>query len=295
VALFRRFLSRHWQLAILAVAALIVGATMLHPYPRQSLFGPTIRGEPWCYWEDEIRWDATRDRDEAKRSDLGRKIRTWLGFKREIKRPGFFNDEKLLPVFLKLTDDSDMDVRWYAVSSIVSCEGLYQEPALPIFRQQLDEGDTSTQINCAKAIWRISKDREMIAVLRRILQSPNTTYHKVYALEALSEIAREQNDVFPEIASFARHDAEGLRNATMGAMGHFGKQGVPVLLSGLKDPDEWVRLRAASSLRGLRTGEKEMISALERLVVSEDGEVRSRAAKVLLEVDPIRFAHLKAD
>ena len=34
-----RFLSRRWLLAFLGIAALLFGLAMLHPYPRQSLFG----------------------------------------------------------------------------------------------------------------------------------------------------------------------------------------------------------------------------------------------------------------
>ena len=50
-----RFLSRRRLLGFLAGLALIFGLLMLHPYPRQSLFGPTIRGKPWCEWEWEFR------------------------------------------------------------------------------------------------------------------------------------------------------------------------------------------------------------------------------------------------
>ena len=52
---FRRFLIRRWLLGLLGAAALLFGVLMLHPYPRQSLFGPTIRGKPWCEWEDTVR------------------------------------------------------------------------------------------------------------------------------------------------------------------------------------------------------------------------------------------------
>jgi len=48
---FRRFLSRRRVLALFGVLAFLFGLAMLHPYPRQSLFGPTIRGKPWCVWE----------------------------------------------------------------------------------------------------------------------------------------------------------------------------------------------------------------------------------------------------
>ena len=74
---FRRFLNRRRLLGFFAAAALLFGLVMLHPYPRQSLFGPTIRGEPWCYWEDEVRWHATHARDNAKRGPFEKKIRVF--------------------------------------------------------------------------------------------------------------------------------------------------------------------------------------------------------------------------
>src|SRR5437764_15165053 len=51
----RRFLTRRWLLGFLAAAVLLFGLAMLHPYPRQSLFGPKIDGVPWYVWENEIR------------------------------------------------------------------------------------------------------------------------------------------------------------------------------------------------------------------------------------------------
>ncbi|MBI2807582.1 MAG: hypothetical protein HYX68_21585 [Planctomycetes bacterium] len=49
-----RFLSRRRLLAFFGVALLLFGLAMLHPYPRQSLFGPTIDGIPWCMWEARL-------------------------------------------------------------------------------------------------------------------------------------------------------------------------------------------------------------------------------------------------
>ena len=42
-------IPRRFPLRRSLLAALVFGLLMLHPYPRQSLFGPTIRGKPWCH------------------------------------------------------------------------------------------------------------------------------------------------------------------------------------------------------------------------------------------------------
>ena len=60
MSLLRRLSSRRWLLAFAALLV-IAGVPMLHPYPRQSLFGPTIRGKPWCVWEDNLRQRVDRE------------------------------------------------------------------------------------------------------------------------------------------------------------------------------------------------------------------------------------------
>jgi hypothetical protein len=80
MSFFPRFLSRRWLLAFLGIAALLFGLAMLHPYSRQSLFGPTIRGKPWCVWEAEVRIYVHREEYDK---TLAAKTRRWLGVHHE--------------------------------------------------------------------------------------------------------------------------------------------------------------------------------------------------------------------
>ena len=50
---FRCFLSRRWLL-VFAVVLVIAGVPMLHPYPRQALIGPTIRGSGFVLVESRL-------------------------------------------------------------------------------------------------------------------------------------------------------------------------------------------------------------------------------------------------
>src|SRR5688572_30006866 len=50
-----RFLTRDCLLALAGIFALLTACFLLPPYPRQSLFGPTIDGVPWCVCEQEAR------------------------------------------------------------------------------------------------------------------------------------------------------------------------------------------------------------------------------------------------
>ncbi len=72
----RHVLSRRLLIGI-AISALLFSLTMLHPYPRQSLFGPTIRGKPWCVWEAEVRTFANWEDHGNK---LSVRVMAWLGF-----------------------------------------------------------------------------------------------------------------------------------------------------------------------------------------------------------------------
>jgi HEAT repeat protein len=300
----RCFLSRRWLLAYLGVAVLIFGVAMLDTYARQSLFGPKIRGKPWCYWKCEIRWAATHQREDAKRSKWGKKIRAWL----EPRHEGWMNprwnldDEEMLPLLLELANDGDEDVRSFARASIVSFEKLYQAPALPIVTEFLHDNDPVLRIYAVKAVWRISKDKESVSTLLHILDNrvaklpPGsrliTIYHRVFALEVFTDIAADDPDFYPDILRFAADNDGSLRNTAMWKMARFGHQAIPTLLNGLSDPDVYVRLRAADSLGQLGERKKERIACLERLVSSNEAGVRERAIRMLIRIDWDRFHHL---
>ncbi|MBI1832972.1 MAG: hypothetical protein HYR84_16150 [Planctomycetes bacterium] len=98
----RSLLSRRWLLGVLGVAALLFGLTMLHPYPRQSLFGPTIRGKPWCYWEGEVRWRTLSF--EEHQNTLSAKLTRWFGVPEHdpIKWEELCDHPDMLPLFLHL-------------------------------------------------------------------------------------------------------------------------------------------------------------------------------------------------
>jgi len=125
----RRFLSRRWLLAFLGVAALLFGLTMLHPYPRQSLFGPTIRGKPWCVWEDAVRRYIHREDYE---NSWQAKVMRWFGVKHDdLTREDLLENEEMLPLLLQLADDPNRKVRREVLEAICYCEKLRDASALP--------------------------------------------------------------------------------------------------------------------------------------------------------------------
>ena len=76
---------------------------MLHPYPRQSLFGPKILGEPWCAWEAEV-WSQVH-REEYEQT-FGFKVRTWMGIEPDWRRELHVRVE-LVPLLVHLADHAD--------------------------------------------------------------------------------------------------------------------------------------------------------------------------------------------
>src|SRR5262249_32469470 len=96
----RRILRRRWLLALIGIAALRFGLAMLHPYPRQSLFGPTIRGKPWCVWESAVRKHVQKR--EVQRP-LSEKLLEWLNIKRDawdIVQEIAWDKREFLPLLL---------------------------------------------------------------------------------------------------------------------------------------------------------------------------------------------------
>jgi HEAT repeats/HEAT repeat len=305
----RRFLTRRWLLAYLGGAALIFGLSMLHPYPRQSLFGPTIRGKPWCYWENEIRFQATCHRLPAKkRGAWGEKIRDWLGFRED---PGgldkWVEHPEMLPLLLKLATDDDEDVRAVAISAIVEYESHYQEPALPILRREMRGGDGFLEtiygpgvlpICAARGVWRITKDKdEVLPTVREALNTPREkwlqhpsrrTRLRCEATSVLGEIAAENPELIPEVLRHAKDEDEGVRNATMAAIASFGTRAIPTLIDGLGDPDKYVRARAADSLQAIGPDARAAIPALDGLLTEPDRDLKKRIIKSLIAIDPAR-------
>jgi HEAT repeat protein len=300
---FRQFLSRRWLPAFLGGAALLFGLAMAHPYPRQSLFGPKIRGKPWCYWESEVRWAATHLREDAKRGPVDKKIRAWLGLHDEPNWPGgsLCGHKEMLPVLLKLAKDNDDDVKATATWAIVSREELHQEAALPFLREQLHEGNAQARIYAAKGIWRIAKDKDVLPTIRQAVKPPPKDWFPPFgpfglrseAVSVLAEIANEVPELIPEVLRFANDDDAGVRATTMRTIAPFGKCAISALIKGLGDSDDYVRGRAIDSLLTMGPEASDAIPSLERLLNHTNREIRWKTVNALIAIDLKRRQHFE--
>jgi hypothetical protein len=93
-----------WMLAFIGGALLIA---MLHPYPRQSLIGPTIRGKPRCIWEADIRRISN---SEEYYSSFRYKILRAISIQDEIIEMRHLDHPEMLPLLLELAEDRDMEL-----------------------------------------------------------------------------------------------------------------------------------------------------------------------------------------
>src|SRR5271165_890079 len=125
---FFRFPPRRRLLLVAGVPTLLFGVLMLLPYPRQFLFGPTIRGKPWCVWEDILRHHVHRNEYEG--TSFAKAVR-WLGFKEEELNSKDFDHPEMLPLFTQLLDDRDPKVSRLALDAFWFFKVLRKESALP--------------------------------------------------------------------------------------------------------------------------------------------------------------------
>jgi hypothetical protein len=294
---FRRFLSRRWLLAFLGALALLFGLAMLHPYPRQSLFGPTIRGKPWCVWEADIRRRVNWQKHEASWFGI---IHHWLGGKqdREDRFSETFNHPEMTPMVIALLGDADWGVRDRCMSAIICFPAVRDRSALPALRKQHAEDDQAyLRLKAGHAIVRIEKDTEVLQWLIKQLDHADPEM-RVMSIRELGLGGRGLADALPEfyphIVARAQDANQEVRGNVMMAMPQFGKKGVPVLINGLKDADDSVRYTAVTAAMNMGPDAKEAFSALEACLRDSHSEIRNQADSAMECIDPERYKKLIA-
>ncbi len=292
---FSRFLPRP-LLILVNILALLFGLAMLHPYPRQSLFGPTIRGKPWCVWEDAVRhFVHIQFHDEVIDQTLSAKVRHWLGIKHQgMGWTELFDDAEMVPLLLELAEDTDPAVRAAAFHAICNTDKLRHASALPLMRRRLHDDDEENRTNAARALWLLDKDKQVFPVLLRQLADRQYVY-RVDAMQLLSGMSAEAPELYPTFVAYATDPDERVRSPVMQAMRHFGKKGLPILLEGLNDTHADVRRAAVNALAGIGPDAKEAIPALERRLNDSDKKVREAVAAALRAIVPEHGPHLRRD
>jgi hypothetical protein len=257
----RRLPSRRSLLAILGVAATLFGLAMLHPYPRQSLFGPTIRGKPWCVRDAEMRRFVHQEKFN---DSLRGRFYIWLGLSTgELTID--LDDPDMGPLYAELLVDPDLEVSGMVLSLVAQRENLHQADLLPALRRNLENSDPRHRLLAVEAIWKISKDTELSGVLFRELEDQESQRREL-AMALMTPICESDPGLCEKIIPYAQDTDPNVRAQTMAALGAFGKVAMTTLIAGVNDEDAGVVRAAAVSLGQLGPDAKDAFPPMERVI-----------------------------
>lgn len=282
----KKFIASLWQrrwCRVLGVGAVFCLLPLVHPFIRQSIFGPTIDGVPWCVWEDEIR--AAAEPQRGRRSWFGQLLAD-LGMGRQ--RIGLDRNFEALPVYLHLTNDSDVIVRRYAISQLRDWRNIHED-TVPTLRGRLDDDDPLCRLWAAQVVWFATKERETIEVVRPLQNHEDLEVRRT-AVSLLCYMSRNEPSLFDNVAKFANDPDAIVRMDAVNALQAFGKRALPLLRHALRDPDKIVRLTAIRVTSDLRADGAELYPELLALQTDAEPNIRRNASHALYTMDPKQFA-----
>jgi HEAT repeat protein len=280
------FLASLWQrrwLRAVGLVLIFVAILMLHPFLRQTVFGPTIDGIPWCVWEDEAR----RQVDRRERSWFAQ-ILEKVGLSKE-GGPGLdIASAAALPVHIHLAEDSDVKVRRVALELLARHAPTHDAETHPVLTRHLNDDDQHCRIAAAQGVWHGRTDK---AGLKVMLAMAENTEGKLAALATmhLAEAARDAPELFDPLAKLTFSENKLVRTWAVFAMGHFGPRGVPLLERIMKERDPRMQKFAARSAARLGEHGAKLTPVLESLRQSGDPSVIAAASHALHCIDPKRF------
>ena len=283
---FLAYLWNRWSCRLLLAVAILCALPLLHPFARQTIFGPTIDGLPWCVWEDEVRFFANGGPDE----------RSWLQKALEkiglSKPPRLFlnlESRQALPLYLHLAEDGNVKVRQSSLGHLSRLLEKDEAAILPAFRRHLEDADPCCRLIAAQCIWRATKDRAMIAVVLP-LRDDADFFVRGSVTETLEEMGGTDPDLFDPMSRLVGDANPLVRNAAVRSMRHFGKRGVPILRQALLDADPQVRSSAIGAASELGDDGLELAPVLQELQKNDPRSWFQRdAAHALYKMAPKQF------
>ena len=309
---FRKFLLTVSSTALGAVAAL----ALLHPYLRQSLFGPSVKGEPLWAWQQLYR----QGNDVEPRKDVYHRVMHVITLRYpEAMRPRVDRDPDLLPAHLSLRDDPSWRVRRQvakdllahvpATEAIAALKDLANDPhaqvrldameilarhrdrsLVPTFRAGLADQDPRCRAVAAYGLWAVAGSTEGLPVAVAVLAEPSEEPRQLSWL-ALLAMGKAVEPYHAEVTiAFAAETFPWLFERRLSVLAACGPQAIPTVLACLDRAagpfKEGNRARIASRLGEMGDSRPEVIRALERLAVDEDWMTRYNAAQALFRLRP---------
>lgn len=316
--LFLAVWQRRWC-RMIVTATLLLPLPLLHPFIRQSIFGPRIQEIPWCVWEEEVRMTVHPDRDRSWFADAMEKV----GLIQERRLAGLnLRGEATLPLHLHLADDGDPKVRAFALECLRELQKKHEAECEPIFRRHLQDDDPGCRVLALNGVWETSKDIELKSIAAPLLDERDESVRLRAAVIVgqmartdpelksllvpllgdrdesmrrsivwiLGELAPFNPDLFIPLAKAAEDPNLNMRAGAIHSMRCFGKRGVPIIRKGLRDPDRWVRAEAFGATEALGKDAEDLIPDLLAMCDDPNPHDRRNASHTLYRMDPKRFA-----
>jgi hypothetical protein len=276
--------NRRWCRIVLSITVLL-GLASLHPFGRQSIFGPKVGDIPWCVWEDEIRIAA----------QPGPPKRGWfqdLMIKLRPPEPDLFklkDNETSLPVYIHLANDNDVNVRRYVLEKM----GVYWwkkhgAEITPVLRRCLEDDDPLCRLYAVHGVWTTTKDRELKTIVLPLVDH-NDDLVRVHVASLLSDMAVDDPELWNPLLRLTGDRYPYVRGHALVGMGHFGMRGLPFVRAGLIDSDANIRGSAIQACISLKKEASSLIPDLIALQNDPDPWTRKRVQNALTEIDPKRF------
>jgi HEAT repeat protein len=316
----RKQLLRIGSYGTIGVVLLLV---LLDPYSRQSIFGPTIQGEPLCYWQWQIRRGANPN---AYHQSVVQKALGIIGIRSLSDDTLHISHANELRILTSLTDDSDAEVRTVVARGLVfhretieatdaliwllddsdprvraaaafSCtaDGPSLAAANSRLQQLLDDENVLCRTSAAVLVSGTSNPRhkKALGVLVDALHASEVAI-RLLAVDGLCDAASDFPESFGILCDAASRDPDArARFAYFGSK--FGPMAVPLLTGYLRDSDSQVRCAAAYALGNLGTAAKSVEPALAAALNDPEIIVQRRAREALSTIDPERYPEKKSD
>lgn len=301
--------------SLLALTFLILS----HPYVRQSVFGPTIKGEPLWAWQEEFRIRGEQCHANPTRwSKLAGLLRLntapvqWIGYfpsedpemrpvllslvhdgdettrSRAVHALGLLPpDDETILVLTRLMDDPDWSVRLNARDTL-GVYGPRSISALPRMREFLKDTDPAGQMYAAIAVLRVDPDTaEALAIVRKGLFSSDIEGVSRAAYSGLNKNFKDDEEVFALVKQRAiKGDLNNYRYNSFVQLHFFGKKAVPFLMTLLKDDSPTELCFVINAFEGIGPDAAEVAPILRRLENHENVHVRISAAAALKQIVP---------
>jgi hypothetical protein len=221
--------KRGLRIIVYGTLGIIVLLFLLHPYMRQTVFGPRIRGMPLSYWQDQYRAAVS---PKEHHGTVVPKILRYIGIKDTGVVPNTFDHADMVPVVLSLVDDPSIGVRASVASRLgehpssrEACEGLLRllddphadvrtkaalalarftppdRAAVAKVRERLDDEAALCRLHAAYAIcrWEKRPDPDAVAVLRKALHAAEANYRHE-AMAYLHTLAKTNSEYLQVLA-----------------------------------------------------------------------------------------------